>query len=359
MRLVSDPSGVIAATLSGRRSQAVVGAWQALPEQPGPFLGQPVDAPPHPFAVLDEAIATGPDAFWARGHVRAFASGPDVAPCVVRYERGAYRTWIGASAQRRWLRPDPGALASLRVETGNVAVDGTRYAPGLFPFAEVLWQQPRDLVRLPSGELLAATPLGLFGLTDAQWTGYLPRALEHLAADTDLVAAAGGGLLLLRESGGFCPALRLSEGSNESLVVAHGHAWLATMGHLYSVDAAHHADEWSLRLGDTSARIERVLADGTDVRVFARTSDGHTLTTRFDGTAWSPATTIGSEPIYGAVGSSSTEIRTDTARFDGHCWSHVTSRSQPLVAVPEGATVRVELVGGEEADLVLRIVPAP
>lgn len=359
VRLVSDPSGVYAATRAGRRMQAVEGAWQPLPEQPGPFLGQPVEAPPHPFAVLDEAIATGPDAFWARGHVRAFASGPEAAPCVVRFERGTYRTWIGGSAQRRWLRAGDGALDTMRVESGNVVVDDARTEPGMFPFLEVLWQQPRDLLRLASGELLVATPLGLFGLTGAQWTRHHTRALDALAADADMVAASGGGLLLLREAGGFCPALELSEGHGGGLVVAYGRAWLAPMGRLYSVDAAHHVEEWSLRLGDASARVERVLADDATLRVFARTSDGHTLTTRFDGTTWSPAITIGSEPFYGAVGSSSTEIRTDTARFDGHCWSHVTSRAQPLVAVPEGASVRAELVGAEEADLVLRIVPAP
>lgn len=359
VRLVSDASGVYAATRAGQRLRAVGDAWEPLPAQPGPFLGQVIEAPPHPFVVLDEARATGPDAFWARGRVQAFGARMDLAPALVRYENGAYRTWIGAPTQRTWLRASTGPLDSLRPEVFDVVVDDARYATPMFPFVEVRWQQPRDLVRLASGELLVATPLGIFGLSGATWTQQLASEIDAIAASGDLVASYGNGALQLREAGGWCPALVPPARGGESLAVLHERAWLVSGGHLYSVDAAHSVEEWTLRIDGQDAQAERLLADGPDPLLFARTRDGRSLVTRYDGTTWSPATPIGTEPVYTAVGSSATEIRTSGARFDGHCWSHVTPQQRPLVEVPPDARVELTLVGDEEAELVVRIVRDP
>jgi hypothetical protein len=357
VRLVSDPSGVVAATRAGRRSQAVFGAWQPLPDQPGPFLGARVEAPPHPFVTLDEAQATGSDAFWARGRVQAFGGRYDAVPAVVRYEHGAYRTWIGAVSQRTWLRADGGALDTLRPEVFDVLVADARYATPMFPFVEVRWQEPRDLVRLATGELVVATPRGLFGLSGATWTQLIGSAIDSVAASGDLAAGYGDGTLQLREPGGWCPALRPPTRGSESLAIAHGRAWLVAGGRLFSVDAAHATEAWALRVGDEDAQAERVLQDGTDVMAFVRTRAGDAYTTRFDGTTWSPAAPIGSAQVWSVVGSSATEIRTGGPRFDGHCWSQPTAQTRPLVEVPPGARVEIALVGDEEAELVVRVVP--
>lgn len=359
VQLVSDPSGVHAATRGGRRLHAVEGAWQPLPDQPGPFLGQVVEAPPHPFVVLDEARATGADSFWARGRLRAFGDRYDLAPAVVRYEHGTYRTWIGAVSQRTWLRAGTVALDAMRPEVFDVLVEDAAYATPVFPFVEVRWQEPRDLVRLASEELLVAGPLGVFGLSGARWTRYVGTSIDALAASGDLVGGLGDGTLQLREAGGWCPAMRPPVHGGETLAIAHGRAWVATAGRLFAVDASHATEEWMLRIAGSDAHVERLLGDGLDVMAFVRTPDGHAFATRFDGTAWSPATPIGSDPVYSAVGSSATGIRTSSARFDGRCWSTVTSRPQPLVEVPAGAGVEIALVGDEEAEVVVRIVPAP
>ncbi len=352
--LLTDAFGVYAATRAGRRLQAISGAWQALPDQPGPFVGAPVEAPPHPFVTLDQAIATGADSFWARGRLRALGDRFDAAPAVVRYENGVYRTWIGSPSQRTWLRMGSGDPEALRAEAFDVVVEDARYTTPVLPFVEVRWQAPRDLVRLETGEILVGTPRGLYGLTESTWTRYVATAVEALAASGE-IAAALDGELRLREPGGWCPALRPELPGGESLAVAHGRAWLVSGRSLYSVDPSHAVEQWSLQLEAEHTAVDRVLTDGPDVRVFATTTDGHAITTRFDGTAWSPATVIGSETVHAAVGN--TGSRTDVARFDGQCWTLLTRRPVPLVEVPAGASVRAELVGDEEAELVLRVIP--
>ncbi len=356
VRLISDASGVYAGTRAGRRLAAIDGAWQPLPDQPGPFLGQRIEAPAHPYVTLDDARATGPDAFWALGHARTFGGRFDAAPAVVRYEHGAYRTWVGAISQRTWLRADDGEVDTLHPEVFSVLVADSDLAPGAFPFAQVLWQQPRDAQRLASGALLVATPIGAYVLSGAQWTREIAGEVGAIAASGDLVAALGNGALQLREPSGWCAAMqppRSARGGTESLAVAHGRAWLVVDGRLYAVRPDHTTLVSELRVDGATARVEQVLADGLDLLAVGRTDAG-AFVTRFDGTTWSAATSVTIDPGERLVGSSATELRAGRSRFDGSCWSRVLHTDAPLLEVAPDARVHFTLVGTPETELVMR-----
>jgi hypothetical protein len=289
--------------------------------------------------------------------VQTFGGRFDAAPAVVRYEHGVYRTWVGALSQRTWLRADESEIDTLHPDVFSVLVADSDLTPGAFPFAQVRWQQPRDLQRLASGSLLVATPIGAYALSGAQWTHELAGEVGAVAASGELVAALGNGALQLREPQGWCTAMRpprSPRGGTESLAVAHGRAWLVVDGRLYAVRPDHTSVVWELRADGGTALVEQVLADGLDLLAIGRTDAG-AFVARFDGTAWSAATSVTIDPGERLVGSSATELRAGRSRFDGSCWSHVVHTDAPPVEVAPDARAHFSLVGTPEAELVMRI----
>jgi hypothetical protein len=358
VELLSDATGVYGRTRAGTRLRVEDGVWHALPEQPGPFLGAAVEAPPHPFVTLEWARATGPDAFWGYGRLRAF-EGQDLASAVVHYEAGHYQTFVGAMPTSSWWRIAPVDVpaADLRSETWSVLVEDAAYAPGVFPFVTIGWQAVRALELLPAsatGDAVVGSGTGLYQLDGSAWTRLVAGNFDALGVTATALAAGTDQWLYLREEEGMCPAMRLPR-TSPGLAVVGDRVWTAAGATLAVTSTDHRTERIELSLEGRPVVLEQLVADGDRLVALAR-DEGDQIAITFDGETWS-ATDLGPIPYARLLRSPDGALSTPNLRFEGGCWSRTEDVAVPLLEVPADHHAELRMIGATEVRVELGWAP--
>lgn len=350
VELLSDPTGVYARSRSGRRFHAVDGAWQALPEQPGPFLGAVVEAPAHPYVRIDWAQATGDDAFWGSGQVRAFGDRHDLAPAVVHYEHGVYRTFVGAPFETSFHRAEDIAQDRLRIE-GNVLLEDGVFAGDVLPFVTVRWQMVRALEVLDDGGWLVASGQGIHRLDGDTWTREAPGSFEALATLPTVSAARSGAAVYVRGGAGWCHALHTA-GRSAGLAAFEDRIWTGAGSSLFAMAADGAIERVDVRVDGREVVVEQLVA--TRERLYALVRDARELVAvSFDGSAWQ-ATSLGPS-VFAPLVNDEGALEASNLRYDGTCWTRRERALVPLREVPVDARPEVVLLGEHDLSLELRI----